>query len=112
MGIWHKRVARWLTRRLPWRKSKAINAVAASQLWLWLREQISQQLHVPAEQITLQSHLVEDLGMDSLESIELVMALEETCGFEMPDEDVETLTTVHDLLTYLERRTATSAPAP
>lgn len=106
MGLRRRLVTRWLTRRLPWHKPKEPDAIVSSQLWTWLRDQISQQLHVPIEQITPQAHLVNDLGMDSLESIELVMALEEAFNLEIPDEDVETLLTVHDVLTYLERHTA------
>ncbi len=60
------------------------------------------QLGVKPDQITPEAKFIEDLGADSLDTVELVMALEETFGSEIPDEDAEKLTTVGDVIRYIE----------
>jgi len=60
------------------------------------------QLGVKPDQITPEAKFIEDLGADSLDTVELVMALEETFGSEIPDEDAEKLTTVGDVIQYIE----------
>ena len=69
---------------------------------------ISEQLDVPVEEITPQSHIVNDLGADSLDSVELVMALEDAFSEEFPDgiseEEAEKLQTVGDLFDYVEKK--------
>lgn len=67
-------------------------------------EILAKQLNVSPDKITLSSELTEDLGMDSLDSIEIVMALEEEFGIEIPDEDTERLKKVNDIVTYLQKR--------
>lgn len=63
---------------------------------------IVEQLGVTAEQVTLQASFIEDLGADSLDTVELVMAFEEEFGVEVPDEDAEKLLSVGDVIKYIE----------
>jgi acyl carrier protein len=67
-----------------------------------IQEIIVTNLNVKAEQITPEAKFIEDLGADSLDTVELVMALEEEFGNEIPDEDAEKLTTVGDVILYIE----------
>ena len=64
---------------------------------------IAEQLGVSAEKVVPEARFIEELGADSLDTVELVMALEEQFGIEISDEDAETLKTVGDLLRYLEK---------
>lgn len=66
-----------------------------------VKEIIVEQLGVNAEQVTPNASFIEDLGADSLDQVELVMAFEEAFGAEIPDEDAEKLTTVGAVNTYL-----------
>jgi len=68
-----------------------------------VREIIVDQLGVNAEQVVPDAKFVEDLGADSLDTVELVMALEEEFGAEIPDEDAEKLTTVGESTAYIEK---------
>jgi len=63
---------------------------------------VVEQLGVDAAQITPQSKFVEDLGADSLDVVELVMALEEEFDIEIPDEDAEKIATVGEAVKYIE----------
>jgi len=65
-------------------------------------EMISQQLKADAEGITPDTNIMEDLGADSLDVVELLMALEESFGVSVPDEDVAGLKTVRDIAAYIE----------
>ena len=65
---------------------------------------IAEQLGVKPEEVTDQAKFVDDLGADSLDTVELVMALEEEYGIEIPDEDAEKLTTVGDAIKYIEEK--------
>ncbi len=65
---------------------------------------IAEQLGVEEEEVTPEAHFVEDLGADSLDTVELVMALEEEFEIEIPDEDAEKLRTVGDAIAYLEAK--------
>ena len=67
---------------------------------------IGEQLGVKAEEVTSQAKFVDDLGADSLDTVELVMALEEEYGVEIPDEDAEKLTTVGEAIKYIEEKLA------
>ncbi|OGV63166.1 MAG: acyl carrier protein [Lentisphaerae bacterium RIFOXYB12_FULL_65_16] len=67
-----------------------------------VREIIIEQLGVNAEQVVPEAKFVEDLGADSLDTVELVMALEEEFGAEIPDEEAEKLTTVNEAIKYIE----------
>lgn len=68
-----------------------------------VREIIVEQLGVNPEQLTPEAKFVEDLGADSLDTVELVMALEEEFGTEIPDEEAEKLTTVGEAIAYVEK---------
>ena len=61
-----------------------------------------EQLSVNAEQVTPEAKFIEDLGADSLDIVELVMAFEEEFGVEVPDSDAEKLLTVGDVVKYIE----------
>ncbi len=63
---------------------------------------VVEQLGVKPEQITLEAKFIEDLGADSLDTVELVMGLEEEFGNEIPDEEAEKLITVGDVITFIE----------
>ena len=67
-----------------------------------VRDIIVEQLGVNAEQVTREASFIEDLGADSLDTVELVMAFEEEFGAEIPDEDAEKLTTVGAVIDYLK----------
>ena len=64
---------------------------------------IAEQLGVEEEDITPDSSFVEDLGADSLDTVELVMAFEEEFGIEIPDEDAEKIATVKDAVEYIQK---------
>ena len=68
---------------------------------------IAEQLGVKAEEVIDEAKFVEDLGADSLDTVELVMALEEEFGIEIPDEDAEKMTTVGDALKYIKEKAST-----
>jgi acyl carrier protein len=67
-----------------------------------VKEIVVQQLGVAADQVTEDAKFIEDLGADSLDTVELVMALEEEFGADIPDEEAEKLTTVGDAIKYIE----------
>ena len=64
---------------------------------------IANQLGVEKDIITPEANVVDDLGADSLDVVELVMALEEAFDLEIPDEDAENIRTVRDIFDYLEK---------
>jgi len=65
---------------------------------------IAEQLGVKIEEVTPEASFIDDLGADSLDTVELVMALEEEFGVEIPDEDAEKITTVGDAVKYVEEK--------
>lgn len=67
-----------------------------------MKEMIADQLSVDEDKITLESNFKEDLDADSLDLFELVMALEEEYGIEIPSEELESLTTVGSIIDYLK----------
>ena len=69
---------------------------------------IVEQLGVKNEEITPTASFVDDLGADSLDTVELVMALEEEFGIEIPDEDAEKIATVGDAVKYIEEKSQKS----
>jgi acyl carrier protein len=71
-----------------------------------VKEIIVNELGVEAEKVTTQASFVEDLGADSLDTVELVMAFEEEFGMEIPDEEAEQLQTVGDAIKYIENHQA------
>ncbi len=68
-----------------------------------VKEIIIEQLGVSADQIKSEAKFVEDLGADSLDQVELVMALEEEFGAEIPEEDVDQLQSVGDVNKYITK---------
>ena len=67
-----------------------------------VRQIIVEQLGVDESEVTPTASFIDDLGADSLDTVELVMALEEGFGMEIPDEDAEKITTVKDAISYIE----------
>ncbi len=67
-----------------------------------VKEIIVEQLGVDAAQVTESARFVEDLSADSLDTVELVMALEEEFSLEIPDEDAEKITSVGDAVNYIK----------
>lgn len=67
-----------------------------------VRDLIVEQLGVNADQVTPTASFVDDLGADSLDTVELVMAFEEEFGIDIPDEDAERMSVVSDAIRYLE----------
>lgn len=65
---------------------------------------IAEQLGVKLEEVKPESNFIDDLGADSLDTVELVMAFEEEFGVEIPDEDAEKLKTVGDAINYLSQK--------
>ena len=74
-----------------------------------VRSIIAEQLGVKPEQVTPQASFIDDLGADSLDTVELVMALEEEFGVEIPDEEAEKLLTVGDAMKYIEEKAGQKA---
>ncbi|MBP3392621.1 MAG: acyl carrier protein [Clostridia bacterium] len=67
-----------------------------------IRDIVVEQLGVDADKVTMESSFVDDLGADSLDIVELVMALEETFGVEIPDSEAEKISTVGDVVEYVK----------
>jgi acyl carrier protein len=67
---------------------------------------IVEQLGVDAEEVTPEASFVEDLGADSLDTVELIMAFEEEFGVEISDDDAEKIRKVRDAIEYIDRRNA------
>ena len=67
-----------------------------------VKEIVCEQLGVSEEEVTPEASFIEDLGADSLDIVELVMALEEEYEMEISDEDAEKIKTVQDVITYIE----------
>ena len=67
---------------------------------------IAEQLGVKLEEVTAEASFIDDLGADSLDTVELIMALEEEFNIEIPDEDAEKMTTVGDAVKYIDEKCA------
>jgi acyl carrier protein len=80
------------------------NFMAEKSIEEKVKDIIVEQLGVNPEQVTPQASFIEDLGADSLDIVELVMAFEEEFSVEVPDEDAEKLQTVGDVIKYIEER--------
>ena len=74
-----------------------------------ISEIIVEQLGVTADQVVPEASFIDDLGADSLDTVELVMAFEDAFGVEIQDEDAEKMTRVSDALEYLKKRLAEKA---
>jgi acyl carrier protein len=73
-----------------------------------VKDIIINELGVEAEKVTREASFVEDLGADSLDTVELVMAFEEEFGMEIPDEEAEKLQTVRDAVNYIQQHAQSS----
>ena len=73
---------------------------------LFRSEIVAEQLSVDANEVKAESNFQNDLGADSLDTVELVMALEEAFGIEIPDEAAETILTVGDAVDYINEKAA------
>lgn len=69
-----------------------------------VREIIAEQLMVDLEEVTEEAFFVNDLGADSLDTVELIMEFEDEFGIEIPDEDAEGIQTVGEAIAYIESR--------
>ena len=67
-----------------------------------IKDIIIDQLQVDESEVTMDTNLMKDLAADSLDAVEIIMAIEEEYGIEIPDEDAETFQTVGDLVRYVE----------
>ncbi|WRE16979.1 acyl carrier protein [Helicobacter pylori] len=65
---------------------------------------VIEQLEIDASQVTPEAKFVKDLGVDSLDILELIMALEERFGIEIPDEQAEKIVNVGDVMRYIEKQ--------
>jgi acyl carrier protein len=74
----------------------------ASSIQARVKEIVCEQLQVSEEEVTPEASFIEDLGADSLDIVELVMALEEEYEMEISDEDAEKIKTVQDVISYIE----------
>jgi acyl carrier protein len=73
-----------------------------------VKQIISEQLGVEESEVTPGASFIDDLGADSLDTVELVMALEEAFDIEIPDEDAEKIRTVQDAIDYIEKHSKVS----
>ena len=69
-----------------------------------VKEIIVDQLECDEDQVTMEASITEDLGADSLDVVDLVMSIEESFDVEIPDEDVEGIKTVGDIVKYIESK--------
>lgn len=67
-----------------------------------VKEMLCEQLDVEEDKVTLEASIVDDLGADSLDVVDMIMSLEEEFDIEIPDEDVEGIKTVGDMVKYIE----------
>ncbi|MSN96468.1 acyl carrier protein [Campylobacter sp. FMV-PI01] len=68
-----------------------------------VRDVVVEQLNVNPEAVKMESKIIEDLGADSLDVVELIMALEEKFDVEIPDSDAEKLISIEDVVKYIEK---------
>ncbi|QSJ19789.1 acyl carrier protein [Nostoc sp. UHCC 0702] len=83
--------------------------MSQTEIFQKVKKIVADQLSVEAETITPQSNFANDLGADSLDTVELVMALEEEFDIEIPDESAEKITTVQEAVDFINDKVATSA---
>ena len=76
--------------------------MSSEEIFERVRDIIVEQLGVDKETVTTESSFIDDLGADSLDIVELIMALEEEFDTEIPDEDAEKISTVSDVIEYIK----------
>ncbi|HPC35192.1 MAG TPA: acyl carrier protein [Candidatus Marinimicrobia bacterium] len=69
-----------------------------------VQEIVAEKLGIEKSKITMEASFIDDLGADSLDTVELIMKMEEDFGIEIPDEDAEKLKTVGDVVNYLDSK--------
>ncbi len=69
-----------------------------------VKEIVCEQLGISEDEVAPEKHFIDDLGADSLDIVELVMAMEENFEIEIPDEDAEKIQTVRDAINYIQER--------
>ena len=67
-----------------------------------IRTILAEQLDIDAEDITMETELVNDLGVDSIDAVELLMSIDAEFGVEIPDEEIENIKTIGKLVEYIE----------
>ena len=85
---------------------KTCNNLMSDNIESQVKEIIAAQLSVDPEKVTSDAKFIEDLGADSLDTVELVMAFEDKFSVEVPDEDAEKLKSVADVVAYIEANKA------
>lgn len=80
--------------------------MSSEEIFEKVKKIIVDQLGVPEANITLSSSFIDDLGADSLDTVELIMAIEEEFDIEIPDEDAEKVVTVQDVVDYIKDHVA------
>ncbi len=78
--------------------------ISSEELLAKVQPIIAKELDVPVEKVTPQARFVEDLGADSLDTVELTLCLEEELGIQISNEEAEKFRTVADLLSYLQQK--------
>jgi len=85
------------------REEKHIPQERKQELFFRIRPIIAKQLEINESTISLSSKIVEDLGADSLDAIEVIMALEEEFNIEIPDKNIDAIITMEDVVMHLAR---------
>ena len=95
----------WMNRNQAKSEKTTIRGVelvaTKEQIFDKVKEIIVDQLGVEEDEVTLESSFIEDLGADSLDIVELIMALEEEFGLEIPDDEAEKIASVNDAIEYI-----------
>lgn len=86
------------------RKEAKIPETKRQEILLKIKPIIAEQLDIAEDKIQPTSNITDDLGADSLDAVEIIMALEETFNIEIPDEDIDRIKTVEDVIVYLAGR--------
>lgn len=81
-----------------------VQVMASKDVLRKVKEMVAEQLGVDEDDVTPESSFIDDLGADSLDIVELIMALEEEFDLEIPDEDAEKIVTVADAVNYISER--------
>ena len=84
-------------------KTPEQSGLTEEQTFEKVRDIVVEQLGVEADEVAIESTFIDDLGADSLDIVELIMAFEEEFGIEIPDEAAEKIKTVQDVVTYIDQ---------